>query len=817
MKNYLLLFIIIGFGTKFLGQNTLQVVDAETKKPLSKVNVYCNDELVGKTNAKGTLVYKTKCKTIDVQRDDYDEKTVSVEKNMTIALQESSEKSKKIQAIAIRNASDPKALRILDKVVKKYKENSPKSLDGYRFKKYSKISIDVDQDSLASYRAFVSRRADSLAQIGHTPKKQTEKDKKDSLMTESFFNIAKESNFFLWEKAEEYKFSKRHGEKIVVLDNRMSGFKDPIYEFMALGISNLDRIPRQVNPDNRHLYRFFLSDTIMVEGRRTFVINFRELSSKQKQKSNKFAGSVFIDTETFAIKKITSHSTKRNQSTVTSVWKPMAGKWFLDTEDIRFRIGHQEFETGKKEPDDATQKSKSTKKKFGNYAFVTHRFFDVEINPEQKAEEFHGYTYSIQNAEGNQLEKYRTAPLTEREAKTYQGIDSLVQKYDIERKVKALTSLLRGQIRVGKVNILPNRIFSYNPIEKFRLGIGLKANEKFSPIYSPDLYLGYGFGDGKLKYGVGLDTRLSSIKTSVFRLEYVNDMKAFGRFNRNLWPQSIAFIEGAGGSLYHPHYLRYQGVGASYLYDITNTLTARFSAHYQKQNPVGDYQFNGNTTNDYHDTQLALTIKYSPKDKNMMTPQGKYTYHTGYPHFFINIEKGINALGGNMNYTKADFLAIHSVRTRWGTSRAYLYGGISSGSVPLWKNFEITGNTSSSESLWHKLNFATSLSHYAMFSGTFYADQFLGFQYRHTLPFIFSMGKRHSRLSLGYNAVWGNFKNPRQHNISFDTPKNVYQEVGITWNNFLGTIYHIGLYHRVGHYTSTKTVDNIGITLGLGL
>ena len=42
---------------------------------------------------------------------------------------------------------------------------------------------------------------------------------------------------FLWEKATEHQFSQKYGDKTNILDSRMSGFPNPIYEALALNIS----------------------------------------------------------------------------------------------------------------------------------------------------------------------------------------------------------------------------------------------------------------------------------------------------------------------------------------------------------------------------------------------------------------------------------------------------------------------------------------------------------------------------------------------------------------------------------------------------
>ncbi|WP_435523517.1 hypothetical protein [Chryseobacterium indoltheticum] len=44
------------------GQTQLKVFNKTNKKPIENAAVYCDDNLLGKTNYEGSLSFKTKCK-----------------------------------------------------------------------------------------------------------------------------------------------------------------------------------------------------------------------------------------------------------------------------------------------------------------------------------------------------------------------------------------------------------------------------------------------------------------------------------------------------------------------------------------------------------------------------------------------------------------------------------------------------------------------------------------------------------------------------------------------------------------------------------
>ena len=161
---------------------------------------------------------------------------------------------------------------------------------------------------------------------------QSAEKKKDSIESVHVMKLMTTSKLFLWERASEYLYSKKYGEKINILDNRVAGLKQPVYEMLALR-SNRNRIPREIREENRSLYRYFLTDSIDIEGRKNFVIRFRQADYKNPIQKRKFNGYIYVDSETYGLKKIVSNSKKKSEGSITSIWKPIDNKWFLVKEN----------------------------------------------------------------------------------------------------------------------------------------------------------------------------------------------------------------------------------------------------------------------------------------------------------------------------------------------------------------------------------------------------------------------------------------------------------------------------------------------------
>lgn len=333
MRSLYLLLFSISFSLLY-SQSTLTVTRSDNQKPIKGATVSCNGRILGRTNDKGITTFKTKCPKVDVEIDNYIGDEVVVDKVMELALDRDNIKSTQIEGVVLTNQTDPRALAIIDKTFKRFKENSPNALDSYSYKSYEKMSFDLDEDSIKDYSRFVEARKDSLSRATNRLLPKKEKDKKDSIEGEQMMSVAKDSKLFLWERAMEFLYSKKYGEKVNILDNRISGLKNPVYEMLALR-SNRDKIPREILPENRSLYRYFLTDSIEIEGRMNYVIRFRQVDYKVPINRRKYNGYLYIDKDSYAIKKIESNSKVKSDGNITSIWVPINDKWFLKQKTSR--------------------------------------------------------------------------------------------------------------------------------------------------------------------------------------------------------------------------------------------------------------------------------------------------------------------------------------------------------------------------------------------------------------------------------------------------------------------------------------------------
>ncbi|MDQ1095432.1 MULTISPECIES: hypothetical protein [Chryseobacterium] len=799
MKRILFIIFFLAFILGY-SQSRIRVIDDITKSAVSHASISCNNTVLGYTDDNGILEFETACKRIEVKADRYQTETVSVEKNFQVVLKKESSKTTDIEAVIIEDKSDPRALAILKMVDRMFRENSPKSLDSYSYKSYEKVSMDIDEDSLVQFNELF-RNNDFIKR----------KRKKDSLNNISARNIFSKSKLFLWERAQEFLYSKKYGEKINILDNRISGLKQPIYEMIALQQSNRDNLPTQLKQENRGLYRFFLTDTVTMDGRKNFVIRFREVNYKKPDRKTRYNGAIYIDTETYGIKKIENFSKNKSDGIITSEWTYFNHKWFLASETVKLKMSRMQMQEGKNADG---KPSKNEKRSFGTYAFLSSRYFDFQSPIEPKREDFKGYTFSVKNADGKSLNLYRTDPLTMRERNTYATIDSIGRIYNIDSKARVLTALLNGQVRVGVMDFAVDEIVNYNLYEGFRVGLKAKVNETFNPYFSPDYYFAYGFKDDRWKYGIGLDMKTTLEKNSFFRIEYYDDVTASGEFNRRLWSFKMRTMN-YGNNLNNDKYFRYKGATISYLNDVTNGLTLAFAARRNDEEAMFNYQFR-NRGASFDNFNTLLTLKFSPNSTNIMTPQGKSLIDQKYPELYFNYEQSYRLLGGDFNYTRFDALFVHNFKTILGTTGFRLYGGLVLGDAPIWKNFTMNGLASPSRDI--NFNFTSYLGFATLEGGKYYNDRFVAYYFTHKLPWYFkSFGRNISSFDFVLRGTIGYMKHPEYHQFRFRQLNRLYQEVGLEWNNFLSSYFNLGLFYRVGYYTTRNFKQNFAIQFKLKL
>ena len=89
MKQTLSSLFLLIFAFSF-SQTQLKIISSKNQKPIYNASVYCDDNLLGKTNSNGELSFKTKCKKVDILANNFESEEADVKKIMQISLKPSS-------------------------------------------------------------------------------------------------------------------------------------------------------------------------------------------------------------------------------------------------------------------------------------------------------------------------------------------------------------------------------------------------------------------------------------------------------------------------------------------------------------------------------------------------------------------------------------------------------------------------------------------------------------------------------------------------------------------------------------------------------
>ena len=133
MKKFHSIIFILLFLQGF-AQSRITVLSAGERTPISNATISCDKKILGKTNANGTLQFKTKCTKVDVKASGFYEDEAVVDVVMEKTLFKVDPKVQSIEGVVIADKSDPRALAILQKVNDEYKNNSPVALKFFLWK-----------------------------------------------------------------------------------------------------------------------------------------------------------------------------------------------------------------------------------------------------------------------------------------------------------------------------------------------------------------------------------------------------------------------------------------------------------------------------------------------------------------------------------------------------------------------------------------------------------------------------------------------------------------------------------------------------------
>jgi len=487
-----------------------KVMDATSKEPIPFANIQIKGTKTGtQANFDGFFSLKTSQLSDSIvvsmvgylsQSQHIDSKT---SQNFIFQLSSSLTKLNEVKVTAY---ADPgKAL--WKKVVARKAYNNFDKFNNYQYEVYNKSEVDlknVKQENI---------KKGSMKDMVYSSFQNLDSSNK-SVMPLYFYETL--SNFY-HSKKPPFQIQNLKAKKTIGLETdkfirQFDKFNEKINIYQNWNILYNNNFVSPISDLGSHYYKYEIMDTTMIDPTHRY---FRMKFSPKRKNENTFNGEMWIEDDSYAVQRfdmIVSKDVNLNFikgvrffqdfvpvfSDTMKAWMPRKG------------ISEVEIESG---PELLGLPFSSKTKQRENLVFSNTTTFDkVRLNEEMRDSSLFKSKYA--QADSNYLNKteqfWKTArldSLSKREIAIYQAVDSLKDNDRFNRTVKLTTFLASGYwdfahntLRVGPYSSFISR----NLTEGWRTRFGLWTLEDFNKKINLNGYIAYGFGDKRLKGGLGI-------------------------------------------------------------------------------------------------------------------------------------------------------------------------------------------------------------------------------------------------------------------------------------------------------------------------
>lgn len=778
------IFICLGilFSTSTFSQ--IQILDQETKEPIPFVKVIPDNQQALISDIDGFFNLNNTVKSFQLKSLGYKDTTIIYSGEKFIYLQEL---ANEIEEVVILPGENPAEV-IMEKAIENRKINHPKGDLSYKCTNYSKFLITIKPETLQS--------------ISDTTTDSTLID------IRNFFD---KQHLFLLESTSDKYYRPPYREKEVITAYEVSGLTDPMFSNFANEMQSFHFYENQfqilgqnyISPlafGSIRRYLFILEDSTLNErGDTTFTIRFRPRKDKN---FIGMEGTLFINSNNWAVEKVIAKPKNDSDSTINVEiiqeyeWINNK-KWFPKKLSTEFYLPNAALSTKIKDAAFIGKGSTYIEKIELGIDLSDEKFNNAELVTETDANEKDSLFW-------NQSRKYE---LDEKEKNTFVTIDSISNKYKLERKMLAFTSLFEGKVPLGKFQIDLGKSFRYTYYEKFRVGLALETSDRFSKRFQVDGYYVYGTHDKQWKHGAYSSVLIHPKSFLKLDLLYKNDIEERGE--NNFTPSSLGFDQTRVQNVFYINEVdqqRLAQVGLS-LYLRTRLFT-RFSGSYERILFKDGYAFKNNSLA-FENFSLSAEFRYTPGEKIAHLGYKRISLGSKWPVFEGKVTQGISGVWkSTFDYTRYFIRMNHTIPIRAvGKLNTSIHYGKVIGDVPLFYHYTVEA-AGGNWSLSAANRFETILSN------TRYQKELFAVFNRFTFKSFKTNSKWTSpALGLHHGFGTGNSDNFIDHQgKTYTTLSKSYAEAGFFINNILiSNFTGIGIgafYHYLGdtHPTFEKNL-----------
>jgi hypothetical protein len=709
-------------------------------------------------------------------------------------------------------AGENPADRIIRNALNNKKRNNPENLATFQCQTYNKLALDLmPNDSL--FLKFIEKK-DSNSKA--TRKRLRQFARTDSMMDHQ--------HGFLMETVSERKFRFPNDNFERVLLNRVSGVSanssmvamaNMVQPFSFYGdyLNLMDKMfVNPISAGSPNLYFFNIEDTLYSGVDTVFIVSFHPRKGKVFEA---LEGILHINTRLWAVQNVRAQPafTTRLDMKIEQQYRydTVAAHWF--PEQLNFEASLPKYP------------SPYIGMRVVGKSYVS----DVLFNPPLKQSDFNPeFAIVVEDNANNRDDSlwtryHKIAPLSNREARTYEWLDSIGSR----KKFNFLmTTLSSGKTPVTKhINFDWRRFIVTNQYEKTRLGIGL-TTIPINPLsrarrWESSAYVGYGFADSTFKADGYLLYRINQSRQTALQFSFAQHLRE---------PGSLSEFDRSGlvsRSIYARRFDSKEEYALAASTRVGKRIFTRLTLQTQHLTPNYDYEFVPDdplsSRRDFRFTEMVAYAKFA-YDEAQRTILGAELFAINrLPIVEVGVTIGSNhILNGHYAYQRAA-VAVHQslMIRRLGRMTYRIEAGQVWGSVPYSKLFTLNQGSAGGLSLFVVYNTFQSLSPDTLWM----TDRFVNGYFRQEVGNVLYRHKWSAPfLTLLQNVAYGTLSNPSAHKgIVFDTPTRPLLESGAILDNILMVnlvnAFNLGLgggaFYRWGYKASANWRDNTSFRLSM--
>ena len=610
---------------------------------------------------------------------------------------------------------------------------------------------------------------------------------------------------------------RRRTEEVLAL--RVSGLEDP--SLLALAASsrswsiydaeivlNERRFPGPLAPGSTKRYFFLIEDTLYVEADTVFVLRFRPRTG---QRFDGLQGQLAIHSASYAVQHVVAEPVEQRASLgmrMRQLHQRSGDTWFPVQVENTLYLDLLQMESYKL------------------MGLARTDLSEIETDVVLTPRELRGADLVADHMETRASQTYwdslRSAPLDAKDRSTYRTIDSLGQAEGLDRTVKVLDALARGAIPYGPFEFPLDRIVGYNGYEGFRLGLGIRTNERFSRWFQVGGYGAYGTMDKATKYGGELTVRPWSSRDMELRMYYTNDVVETGGW---VFPSSRSFLSEESYRLLYvtrmdavERYAAEAGIrifrDLKFWLGTERALRVDRTGYSYAEVPAEGVVLHRSS---YLTGAVIFGLRYSFGERGARL-RGRYVVtDPGGPVVQLTAWRALNGLWeGEWDSWRLVAQAEHTFRHGMKALTLRVVGAMADPQAPAPFLFNLRGTYE------QDLSVATPFAFETMRPNEFVADHSIMAHVRFGLgPVLWRSKYSRPALMLIGNAAMGDMDHPERH-VGWDitTPKLGFYEAGAQLNNLLRSgIAGLGLLvaYRLGPYSFGAFEDDVAAKVSLSL